>query len=189
MLANKSTPVLLVQDKNNLSVSCIQSLSFWLTKCLHIVIGVSPSAQEEAEKDTAAPNQEQSNQYIDQCGGPEGKQVHSLIAVCIDGSGILDIIRFVDPVDPHITSNEPAEKKGRGDRVPGYAKSVEWVGGPISGLLCAGQTGQQGQHQAKHPQNHQINGDVVFPGALMQVRRTNSYLSYRHDANKHFATC
>lgn len=130
------------------------------------VIRVSTAAQEEAEQNTASSDQEGSQQDVDQSDGPEGKQVNSLMAVNFDGGGILHIDGLIYPVDPHVTSNEPTEDKRRHKGVPSRAEPVEDIGGAFLGL-CTGQTGQQGQDQAEHPHHHQVDGDVVLPGALI----------------------
>lgn len=129
------------------------------------VVWVSTAAQEEAEEDTASSNQEGPQQDVDQSDGPEGEQVNSLIAVNVDSGGVLHIDRLIYPVDPHVTSNEPTEDKSGYKGVPGRAELVEDVGGAFFGL-CTGQTGQHGQDQAEHPHHHQVDGDVVLPGAL-----------------------
>lgn len=49
---------------------------------LHVdIIGVSAATQEEAEEDAAADYQEETEQDVDQRGGPKGKQVERLVAV------------------------------------------------------------------------------------------------------------
>lgn len=130
------------------------------------VVRISAATQEEAEKNTAPSDQEGPQQDVDQGDGPEGKQVTSLITVCVDCGFVLHVDRLINPVDPHITSNEPTEDKSGHKGVPGGADAVEEVGGAFFGL-CTGQTGQQGQDQAKHPHHHQVDGDVMLPRAFI----------------------
>lgn len=129
------------------------------------VVWVSPTTQEEAEENAASSDHKGPHQDVSQSDGPEGEQVNSLIAVNIDGGGVLHIDRLVNPVDPHVTSNEPTEDKAGQEGCPGGAEAVEGTGGAFFGL-CTGQTGQQGQDQRKDPHHHQEDGDVVLPRAL-----------------------
>ena len=68
-----------------------------------------------------------------------------------------------------LTSDEPAEEKARGQRVPGLADWIERVGGAIFGLLSTGQAGEHRQHQAKNSRHDQIDGDEVLPRTIIQI--------------------
>lgn len=150
------------------------------------VVRVSAAAQEEAEENTASSDQEGPQQDVGQSDGPEGEQINSLIAVNVGRVGVVDIDRLIYPVDPHVTSNEPTDDKTGHEGVPSGAAAVQDVCGAFF-LLCTGQTGRQGQHQAEHPHHHQEDGDIVLSGTVIQVPCTNSYFRHRQDAENNFA--
>lgn len=70
---------------------------------LNIVIGVSSATQKEAEEDAAATYYKQTQEDVDQGGGPEGKQVQRLVTVGIQSRCVLVVVRLVNGVDPHVT--------------------------------------------------------------------------------------
>lgn len=105
------------------------------------VIRVSTTAQAEADKNATSSDHKSPHQDVSQSDGPEGEQVNSLIAVNIDGGGVLHIDGLINPVDPHVTSNEPTEYKAGHEGSPGGAQATEGSGGAFFGL-CTWQTGQ-----------------------------------------------
>lgn len=141
-----------------------------LSETLDVVVGISSSTKAEAEQDAEANYEEETQEDVDRGGAPEGKQVERLVTVKIHTCAVLVVVGLVNRVDPHVSSNEPAEKEERGQRVPGHADSVEGVGGVIFGLLSAGQAGEHGEHHTKHPGNYQIDRDVALPWAVVQVQ-------------------
>lgn len=145
-----------------------------------VVVGVGSATQVEADEDAAAAEQEQAEEDVDQGGGPEGKQVQRPVAVGLHGCRVLVVVGLVNRVDPHITSNKPAEEEERRQGVPGRADSTERVGGAVFGLIGAGKAGEQRQRQAKDSQHYQIDGDVVLLRAVMQIYCTNCNLSNGH---------
>lgn len=151
---------------------------------LDVVVGVGSAAHVEADQDTAAEQQEHTQEDVDQGGGPEGKQVESPVAVRVHIRRVPVVVGLVNGVDPHITSNEPAEEEERRQRVPGRADGTERVVGVVIGLLGAGQAGEHRQQQAEDPHHYQIDGDVVLPRAVVQMHRAYCNLSDGHDANK-----
>lgn len=155
---------------------------------LDVVVAVGPAAQVEADQDTTAEDQEQTQEDVDQGGGPEGKQVESPVTVRVHICCVPVVVGFINGIDPHITSNEPAEEEERRQRVPGRADGTERVVGVIIGLLGAGQAGEHGQQQAEDPHHDQIDGDVVLPRTVVQMHRTYCNLSNGHDANNQLRT-
>lgn len=134
-----------------------------------VSVGVTFATYQAAEEETAAAHHKQAQQDVDQSGGPEGKQVDGLIAVGVHICCIFVVVGLINRVDPHITSNKPAEEEARCQRVPGHADLTEWVGGAVFVLLGAGQAGEQRQHQAKSSGHYQIDGDVGLPRTVIQV--------------------
>lgn len=151
-----------------------------------IVVGVGPTAYVEADHDTAAREDKQTHQDVHQRDGPEGKQVDCLVTVGIDLCRGLVIVGFIDGVDPHITRDKPAEDKERHQGVPAGAESVQRGGSPVLWFPGTGQAGKQAEEQAEHPHHHQVNGDVVLLGAVLQVNRTNGDLSNGEDTCQRF---
>lgn len=72
-------------------------------KSLDVVVGVGSATQVEAEENTAAAYEEQTQEDVEQSGGPEGKQVELLVAVRIHICCVLVVVWLVNRVDPHIT--------------------------------------------------------------------------------------
>lgn len=151
---------------------------------LHVVVRVCSATQEEAEEDAAAREQKQSQEDVDQGGGPEGKQVQCPVAVRIHICRVLVVVGLINRVDPHITSNKPAEEEEGCQRVPGGADSTERVGGAVFGRLSTRQAGEQRQHQAKHPRHYQVDGDVALPRTVLQMYCTDCNLCNRQDTEK-----
>lgn len=67
-----------------------------------LVIGVGSATQAEAEEGAAAEDHEQTQEDIDQGGGPESKQVQGLVAIGVQSCCALVIVGLVNGVDPHI---------------------------------------------------------------------------------------
>lgn len=65
-----------------------------------LVVGVGSATQAEAEEGTAAEDDEQTQEDIDQGGGPESKQVQGPVAILVPSC--LLIAGLVNGVDPHI---------------------------------------------------------------------------------------
>lgn len=78
-------------------------VSSFVCLSLDIVDGVGSATQAEAAEDTAAAHQEQTQEDVDQGGGPEGKQVEGPVAVGIHISCILVVVRLINRVYPNIT--------------------------------------------------------------------------------------
>ena len=80
---------------------------------LDIVDWVGSATHAEAAEDTAADHQEQTQEDVDQGGGPEGKQVECPVAVGIHIGCILVVVRLINRVYPHITldNRETPENK------------------------------------------------------------------------------
>lgn len=70
---------------------------------LDIIVGVGATADTEAHEDTAASQQEDSKQNVDQGGGPEGIQVERLVTEHIWVDRVLLKVWLVDGIDPDIT--------------------------------------------------------------------------------------
>lgn len=165
----------------SLDASCLLILSLL---SLDVIVRVGSATQVEADKDEAATDQETTQQDVDQGGGPEGKQVESLVTIGTQICGVLVVVWLVDRVDPHITSYKPAEEKEGGQRVPDGADATERTWRPLFWLPSTRQAGQQCQHQAKDPHHNQIDGDIVLPRTVIQVYRTDCNLSGGHDTKK-----
>lgn len=80
-------------------------------KSLHVVVGVGTATQAGAHEAQAATHEGQTEQDVDQGGGPEGKQVQGLVAVEVWVCCIFLVAGLINRIDPHITSNKPAENK------------------------------------------------------------------------------
>lgn len=130
---------------------------------------VGSSAQVEADEDAAADDQGGDEEDVGQRGGPEGEQVQCLVAVRLHACRVLVVVGLVNRVDPHITSNEPAEEKERCQGVPGRAHSTQRVGGAVFGLAGARQTGEQRQRQIKDSCHYQIDRDVILLRTVVQI--------------------
>lgn len=77
-------------------------------KCWSLnVIGISSAQQAETDEDAAAADQEETQQDVDQGGGPERKQVRSPVAVRIHAGRVLVVVGLVNGVDPHVTWRNP----------------------------------------------------------------------------------
>lgn len=59
---------------------------------------------------TTGTEKQKAEQDVAHVGGPEGKQVECLVAVRIPAYCLI-VVGFIDGVDPHISSNEPAEEE------------------------------------------------------------------------------
>lgn len=140
---------------------------------LHVVIWVGTATQAEADKDATATQQEQPQEDVDEGGCPEGEQVERLVAIGIYICCVLVVIGLVNRVNPHITSDEPAEEEESSHRVPDGAESAEGVSGAVFGLLGTGQAGEHRQDQAKYSRHYQIDGNVVLPWTVIQVYCTD----------------
>lgn len=72
-------------------------------KSLNIVIGVGRATQAGADQAQAAAKQGKGQHNVHQSGGPEGKQVHGLVAVELWLCCIPYVVGLINRVDPHIT--------------------------------------------------------------------------------------
>lgn len=77
--------------------------SFVVSLPLDMVVGVGSAAQAEADEGAAAAYQGQTQDDVDQGGGPEGKQVDCPVAVGIHICSVLVVVGLVNRVDPHVT--------------------------------------------------------------------------------------
>lgn len=109
---------------------------------LDVIIRVGAATQEAAEEDAAAHDYKQTQEDVEQRCGPEGEQVERFVAVGVHICRVLVVTGLVNRVDPHITSDKPAEEEQRREGVPGRADSAQGVGGAICGFLGAGQAGE-----------------------------------------------
>lgn len=71
------------------------------------VVGISSAQQVETDEDAAAADEEETQQDVDQGGGPEGEQVQRPVAVRLPAGGVLVVVGLVNGVDPHVTWRNP----------------------------------------------------------------------------------
>lgn len=128
---------------------------------------------------TAAENDE-TQQEVEEVCGPEGKQVERLVAVGVQAGNRLVIAGFIDGINPHITSDEPAEEEEKDKAAPGLAL--------ISKVGTAGQDGEHGQKQGDDAHHQQVDGDVGLPRTVMLVHCSYDQLSEGHDRHDHLGT-
>jgi len=72
-------------------------------RSLDVVVRVGSAAQEGAEAGAAAADHEQSQEDVDEGGGPEGKQVEVPVAVRVHIGRVPVVVGLVNRVYPHIT--------------------------------------------------------------------------------------
>lgn len=87
---------------SSIFIVCVQYRHrFW--KSLHVVVGIGTATQAEAEEDQEAAHEKQTDQDVNQSGGPEGKQVKGLVAVGAHICCVFGVDGLINRVDPYIT--------------------------------------------------------------------------------------
>lgn len=73
-------------------------------KSLHnVVVEIGTATQAAAHQDQGAAQEKQTNQDVNQSGGPEGKQVKGLVAVGAHICCVFGVVGLINRVDPYIT--------------------------------------------------------------------------------------
>lgn len=149
------------------------------------VVWIFAAKHESTDEDAAAADEGQTQDDVDQRGGPEGEQIESPIAVLIDICCVLLEVWLINGVDPHVTCDKPAEEEDGRQHVPDFADSGQRGGRLIFTLSGARQAGDHAQHHPKHPHHDQIDGDVVVSRTVLQVHRPDRDLRNGDGAEKH----
>lgn len=98
------------------------------------------SAKATQAKTTATANDRKETQHdVEQCGGPEGKQVERLVAVKAHICTILVVAWLKHRVDPIVACNEPAEEEHDHQWLPDLKERAQAILQATFRVLIAGQ--------------------------------------------------